>query len=82
MAIVVFDPENKALKVYIASISQELDVEPSWKGQIAFLKADKIFIFVLSKYTDFVNIFSKDLGTKLLNHTEINDYAISLIKGQ
>lgn len=47
---------------------------------MVFLKADEAFIFVLSKYTNFPNIFSKNLTTKFSKYIRINDYAIDLIK--
>ena len=44
------------------------------------LRADETFIFVSSKYADFANVFSKNLATKLPEHTEITDYIIDLIE--
>ena len=44
------------------------------------MKADKAFTFVLSKYTNFADIFSKDLVAKLLEYIKINNHTINLEK--
>ena len=54
-------------------------VHLSKKAQIAHLKADKVLIKVLSKYADFVNIFSLKLAAELLEHMGINNHAIELV---
>ena len=53
-------------------------MHPLEKAQIAHLKADGGFTKVSSKYTNFVDIFSRKLFAKLPEHTEINNYAINL----
>lgn len=47
--------------------------------QIASSKADKIFIVVPPKYTDFANIFYLVLVAKFLEHIGINIHTINLI---
>ena len=37
---------------------------------------------VFDEYTDFVDVFSPDLATKLPEHTGINNYIIELVDGQ
>ncbi len=49
------------------------------KAQIAQLKADEVFTKVSSKYADFAGIFSPTLAVELLEHMEINNYAIELV---
>lgn len=49
------------------------------KTQITYLKVDKAFIKVSSKYTDFVNVFSSKLIIKLPKYTSINHYAIKSV---
>lgn len=44
------------------------------------MKFDKILTFILSKYANFIVVFSKNLITKFLEYTGINDYAINLVK--
>ena len=46
------------------------------------LKADGALISIYSQYTDLVDIFSKDLVTKLPKYTRINDHAVNLVKEQ
>ena len=73
---------NEAFVVYVTSISfTDLNVYLFQRAQIASLKVDEIPTFVESKYANFVNIFCKNLVTKLSEHIDINDYAIHLIKG-
>ncbi len=52
------------------------------KAQIAYLKANKVSTKVLSKYTDFADVFSSKLAIKLPKHTEINNHTIELIDDQ
>ena len=46
-----------------------------------FLKVYETFISVVSKYTDFVDVFSKNLLAELPEYTEINKHVIYLIEG-
>ena len=75
------NPKNKVFVVYISSISQDLDVHPFWRAQIASLSTDEALTFISPKYTDFADVFCKNLVAKLLEYIGINDYAIDLIKG-
>ena len=54
-------------------------MHPSRRAQIAHLKADETLTKVPSEYADFVDVFSPKLAAELLEHTEINDYAIELV---
>ncbi len=75
------DSEHKAFVVHIVALNVHSGdrVHPSTKSQIAYLKVDKVPTKVLSKYADFVNVFSSKLAAALLKHTGINDYAIKLV---
>ena len=42
----------------------------------------KAFTKVFAKYSDFADVFSSDLVSKLPKHTRINDHAIELIDAQ
>ena len=64
----VFDLEDKAFVVHIAFISQDSDIHPSQKAQIASLKADETPTSVFSKYANFADVFSKNLAAKLLKY--------------
>lgn len=44
--------------------------------------ADKVFVTILAKYLDFVDVFSKKFATVLLEYTKINIYAIDLEEGK
>lgn len=79
-ANVAFNLKDKAFKVYIASISYNSDIHLFWKVWLALLKGDEIPTSVSPKYTDFINVFSKDLAPELPEHTRIHNHAINLIK--
>ncbi len=51
----------------------------SKKAQIAKLKVDEALTKVLSKYANFVDMFSPKLATKLLEYTGTNNYSIELV---
>ena len=51
----------------------------SKKAQIAYLKMNKAFIKVLSKYANFIDIFSQKLVTEFSKYISINNYAIELV---
>ena len=80
IAATILDIEDEAFIVHIAFISQELDIYPSSKIQIASFKADETSTSLSLKYADLVNVFSKDLIAKLLKHIKINDHIINWIK--
>lgn len=63
---------------FLASSNLDLGIYFFSRAQIAFLTADKASIFVSSEYADFANVFSKNLVTKCLKHSEINNYIINL----
>lgn len=67
--------------VYIVFLSHDFDsaVYLIYKAQMAYLKAENIFISILYKYSNFANIFLKVLVRKYPEYCEINDYAINLI---
>lgn len=46
------------------------------------MKFNQVFIVVLSKYTDFINVFSSDFVAKLLKYSRINHYLINLVNSQ
>ncbi len=59
-AIVVLDLKHEAFVIHVAVLSIDLgdEVHPSKRAQIAYFKADKAPIKVLSKYVDFAKVFS------------------------
>ena len=84
----MLNPEHETFIIHIALLSDTssnftlLDVHPFYRPQIANLIAKKAFIKVSTKYLNFIDIFSLDLGSKLPKHTGINDHAIELVDGQ
>ena len=61
------------------SNTQEADVYLFRKAQIAVFMANKAPTSIPTKYSDFANVFSPELASKLPKHTGINDYAIKLV---
>ena len=55
-----------------------LDVHPSWRPQIFSLISKKALTKVSAEYSDFADIFSPNLATKLSKHTKINTHTIDL----
>ena len=87
------DPESEIFMVYVASLRSnaspsssasqlELDVHPFRRPQISDLIAEEAPTKVPAKYSDYADLFSLDLASKLPKHTEINDHAIELVEGQ
>lgn len=73
--------------VYVVSFDnlknyQKDDAYHFCKMQIAILVANKIFIFVFTKYFDFINAFFSELALKLFKYTEINNLTNKLINEQ
>ena len=82
-AATALDPGHKTFVVHIAFLQspsslQEGNVYLSCRIQIAALVANETFTSIPTKYSDFADIFSPELASKLLEHTGINDHAIEL----
>ena len=83
-AAAAFDPEYETFVVDVAflespSSTQEGDVHPLCRAEIAALVANEVPISISTKYSDFADIFSPELASKLPEYTEINDHAIELV---
>ena len=86
------DLEYKIYVVHVTSFSSNpfitpfdstpLHVHPFRRPQIFGLIAKKAPTKVLAKYSDYTNIFSPDLVSKLPEHTGINKHAIKLVNNQ
>ena len=86
-AAAALDPEHETYVVHVASLSStplvaSLDVHPSRRPQISGLIAEEAPTKVPAEYSDFADVFSPDLASKLPEHTGINNYAIELVEGQ
>ena len=83
-AAAVFNPEYETYIVYVAFLSStplaSLDIHPSQRPQISGLITEETSTKVPTEYSDFADVFSPDLASKLPKHTEINDHAIELIE--
>ena len=82
-AAAALDPKYEAYVVYVGCLSStplvaSLDVHLFLRPQISGLIAKEAPMKVFVEYLDFVDIFSPDLATELLEYTEINTYAINL----
>ena len=81
-AATALDPRYETFVVHIVSLenpSQESDVHPSRRVQIAALVANKTPISIPTEYSDFADVFSLELASKLHEHTRINNHAIELV---
>ena len=85
------DLEYETYVVYIGSVSSnallscsllELDVHPSRRPQVCGLLAEEAPTKILVEYSDFADVFSADLASKLPEHTGINNHAIKLVDVQ
>lgn len=77
-AKVVLDLDKKAFVMHIATITSRMTIHLEWKAQIASLKAKIAPVSMPAEYSDFANIFSKELTAVLSKHTKINTHAIDL----
>ena len=76
------DPSYETFVVHVASLespSQESDVHPFHRAQIAALVANEAPTSIPTKYSNFAYIFSSELASELFKHTGINDHAIELV---
>lgn len=64
LTVTTLDPNEEIFVVYVAflvSFNLSLEVYPFQSTYIVFLKVNKAFISIFSKYADIVDIFFKDL---------------------
>ena len=88
-ATAALDLESETFVVYVPSLSSnaspsssplKLNVHPSRRPQVSGLIAEEAPTKVPAEYSDFADVFSPDLASKLPEHTEINDHAIELVE--
>ena len=89
-AAAALNPKHETYVVHIASFSSTplaflestpLNVHISRRSQISGLIVEEAPTKVSNEYSDFTNVFSPDLASKLPEHNGIIDYAIELVKG-
>ena len=81
-AAAVLDPGHETFVVHVAfleSSSQEGDIHPFRRAQIAALVANEAPTSIPTEYSDFADVFSPELASELPEHTGINDHAIELV---
>ena len=88
-AAAALDPEHETYIIHIESVSSNaslnpspLNIHPFRRTQISGLIMKEALTNVPIKYSDFANIFSPDLASKLLKHIGINDHTNELVDGQ
>ena len=79
-----FDPGNEIFIVYIVflespSNNQKNDIYLFYRAQINALVANEAPTSIFIEYSDFANVFFRELALELLEHTEINDHTIKLV---
>ena len=76
--IAVLNEDNKTFIMHMTALSIiDSNVYPSQYAQIALLEFEKGII--LSRYTDYTNVFFPDSATELSKYTNINNCLINLI---
>ena len=67
--MVALDPKHKAFVIHVVALSIDLgdEVHLSKRALIAHLKVNKAPTEVLSKYADFVDVFSPKLAAEIGN---------------
>ena len=89
--VVALDAEHEIYVIHVVFLgftplsslgSTTLDVYPFRRPQIFGLIAEEALTKVSAKYSDFADVFSPDLASKLLEHTGINNHAIKLVASQ
>ena len=85
-AAAALEPEYETYVVHVVSLSSTpfvayLDVYPFRRPQISGLIAKEALTKVPAKYSDFADVFSPDLVSKLSEHSKINNHAIKLVDG-
>ena len=88
-AAAALDSESETFVVHIALLSSNTSLNSSpvnvhlfRRPQVSDLIAEEAPMKIPAKYSDFADIFSPDLASKLSKYTKINDHAIKLVNGQ
>ena len=79
-AKVALDENIKAFIVYVRSLEPKINIYLARKAQMALLLAEKVT--VLAKYSDFADVFLKELANVFLEQTRVNKHTIELEKGK
>lgn len=77
-----FDLKNEIFEVYVAFLTSDSNIHPFNRAWIMLVKAKKALTLFLSKYIDFIDMFSANIIAQLLKHIGSHNYMIKLIKDQ
>lgn len=77
-AAIALNLKEETYVIQVALLKIKNIVHPSRRTQIALLIIDKVPVEVPKKYVKQAHIFSKEVVTKLLENTKINDHLIDL----
>ena len=90
-ATAMLDPEHEIYIVYVGSVSSialsssfplNANVHLFCRPRVSGLIVKEVSTKVPAKYSDFADVFSLDLASKLSKYTKINNYNIKLVDGQ
>lgn len=79
VVIIAYNQDDETFEVYIVSFTNRY-VHSFCRVEIAFLIQNNSRTTVLSKYTNFANVFTPNLATKLPEYTRVNDHPINLVE--
>lgn len=79
-AAAALDLGKKVFAMHMAYLGLKMLICPTCEAQISLLVAEKVII--LTKYSDFSDIFSKKSVAELLKRSDINKHSIDLELGK
>lgn len=79
-----FDENTKTFVIYVATLSVALTMQvyPFRQTQVGLLLVNKAFIKILSKYSNYTDVFLFNLVVELPGNMRMNEHAIKLIKAK
>ena len=75
-----FNKNFEAFVLHVSSLKSRMSIHPARNAQLALLLTQKVT--VLTKYSDFVDVFLKKLANVFSEQTGSNKHAIKLEKGK
>ena len=72
--------KDEAFLIYVVFVNRDLNVYTSCRAHMVLLMVDKTSGSILFKYTNLIDVFSKDLAVELSEYIGINDFTIKLIE--
>lgn len=81
-ATAILNSKEKAFVWYIALLRAQNIVYLSYRTQIAFFISNDILVEISKEYTEYADVFSKEVATELPKYIRINGYPINLEKSK